>query len=108
MTILKETVLYGVNFDTVQYWFKHKVINITQTWVSAFQGHSSSKRDFLRKGKRAKKRTNVLFFAEGKEVEQSELCSDVSKPHEKNIFGISAVGVDLWNSQKVGSDSEPS
>ena len=63
---------------------------------------------FLRKGKRAKKRTNVLFFAEGKEVEQSELCSDVSKPHEKNIFGISAVGGDLWNSQKVGSDSEPS
>ena len=25
--------------------------------------------------------------------EQSELCSDVSKPHEKDIFGISEVGV---------------
>ena len=41
------------------------------------------------------------------EEEWTMLHSDVSKPHEKDFFGISAVGVELSYSQKVGSDSEP-
>lgn len=31
----------------------------------------------------------------------------MAKPHEKDIFGISTVGVELSNSQKVGSESDP-
>ena len=31
----------------------------------------------------------------------------LSKPHEKDVFSISAVGVELSNAQKIGSNSEP-
>ena len=31
----------------------------------------------------------------------------LSKPHEKEIFGVSTAGVERSNSRKVGSGSEP-
>lgn len=50
----------------------------------------------------ARKRSDGLFFCrrQKNKPEQSGLCSGVSKPHEKDLFGISTAGVELFQTRK--------
>ena len=52
---------------------------------------AQAQRDFLRKGGTVERVTDFLL----QKIGTSLTRSDVSKPHEKDIFGISAAGVEL-------------